>query len=58
MHETIQVDIRYREKWKIIHIGGYCTQEERSQLVSLCKEFKYVFAWTYEKVKIFSPQII
>jgi hypothetical protein len=35
-----------------------CSQQEKTAFIKLFKEFKYVFAWTYDDLKTFDPNII
>jgi hypothetical protein len=41
-----------------INLGVGCSQEEKATFIKLFKEFKYVFAWTYDDLKTFDPNII
>ena len=43
---------------KNINLGKNCTQAERSTFMKLFREFKDVFAWTYEYLKTYDMKII
>lgn len=41
-----------------INLGKGCFEQEKSAFIKLFKEFKDVFAWTYDDLKTFDPNII
>jgi hypothetical protein len=41
-----------------INLGVKCTPSERVSFISLLKEYKYVFAWSYEDLKTFETRIM
>jgi Mg2+ and Co2+ transporter CorA len=43
---------------KIIKIRKGCFQEERRQIETLIREYKDVFAWTYDDLKAYKGDII
>ena len=43
---------------KNINLGKNCTHAERTTFMKLFKEFKDVFAWTYEDLKTYHTKII
>ena len=55
-HNTINLGTE--ENPQFINIGLTCSSKEERDLVKLCKEYKDVFAWTYDDLKTFDPSII
>ena len=43
---------------KNINLGKNCTLDERATYMQLFREFKDVFAWTYEDLKTYDMKII
>ena len=41
-----------------MNLGIDCTHTEKSAFIKLFKEFKDVFAWTYDDLKNFNPQVM
>ena len=41
-----------------MNLGIVCTPTEKSSFIKLFKEFKDVFAWTYNDLKTFNPQFM
>jgi hypothetical protein len=41
-----------------INLGVGCSEQEKVAFIKLFKEFKDVFAWTYDNLKTFDPNII
>jgi hypothetical protein len=41
-----------------INLGLGCSEKEKMTFIKLFKEFKDVFAWTYDDLKTFDPNII
>ena len=41
-----------------INLGTNCTHAERETFMKLFREFKDVFAWTYEDIKTYDTKII
>ena len=41
-----------------IHIGANCSPEEIAIYMALFKEFRYVFAWSYEEMPGIDPSIV
>jgi hypothetical protein len=39
-------------------MGKGCYEQEKLAFIKLFKEFKYVFAWTYDDLNTFNPNII
>jgi hypothetical protein len=46
------------ENPQFINLGLGCSKQEKAAFIKLFKEFKDVFAWTYEDLKTFDPNII
>ena len=43
---------------KYVSLGKCCSPGERSKFISLFKQYKDVFAWTYEDLKTYDTNII
>ena len=43
---------------KFVNLGKCCSPTERDKFVRLFKQYKYVFAWTYEDLKTYDTSII
>ena len=43
---------------KYVNFGKCCSPGERSKFISLFKQYKDVFAWTYEELKTYDTKII
>jgi hypothetical protein len=56
MYETINLGTR--DNPQNINLGKGCSEHERFTFIKLFKEFKDVFAWTYDDLKTFDPNII
>jgi hypothetical protein len=41
-----------------IKLGAGCSKKEKDAFIKLFREFKDVFAWTYDDLKTFDPNII
>ena len=48
--ETKSVNLGTNDKPKMVKIGNTLTSSEKDALVTLLKEFKEVFAWSYEDI--------
>jgi hypothetical protein len=53
-----KVNLGTNEKPQFINLGLGCSKQEKDSFIKLFKEFKDVFAWTYEDLKTFDPNII
>jgi hypothetical protein len=53
-----KVNLGTGENPQCINLGLGCSKQEKAAFVKLFKEFKDVFAWTYEDLKMFDPNII
>jgi hypothetical protein len=53
-----KVNLGTSENPQCINLGLGCSKQEKVSFVKLFKEFKDVFAWTYEDLKTFDPNII
>ena len=53
-----KVNLGTSENPQCINLGLGCSKQEKYAFVKLFKEFKDVFAWTYEDLKTFDPNII
>jgi len=49
--EIIEFNIGSEESPKMIKFGKGTTTDEREKLISLVREFKDVFSWSYEDMK-------
>ena len=43
---------------KYVNLGKCCSPGERIKFIILFRQYKYVFAWTYEYLKTFDTKII
>jgi hypothetical protein len=55
-HEN--VNLGTKDNPQCINLGLGCSEQENMSFVKLFKEFKDVFAWTYDDLKTFDPNII
>jgi ribonuclease HI len=53
-----KVNLGTSENPQCINLGLGCSKQEKVAFAKLFKEFKDVFAWTYEDLKTFDPNII
>jgi ribonuclease HI len=53
-----KVNLGTNENPQFINLGLGCSKQEKDAFIKLFKEFKDVFAWTYEDLKTFDPNII
>jgi ribonuclease HI/transposase InsO family protein len=53
-----KVNLGTNENPQCINLGLGCSKQEKTAFVRLFKEFKDVFAWTYDDLKTFDPNII
>jgi hypothetical protein len=53
-----KVNLGTSENPQCINLGLGCSKHEKASFIKLFKEFKDVFAWTYEDLKTFDPNII
>jgi hypothetical protein len=56
--DIVSVNIGTSDDPKILKIGAQCSQEEKERFMDLFHEFKDVFAWSYEDLRGFDPNII
>jgi hypothetical protein len=53
-----EVNIGNEDTTRIIKIGKACTLEEQRKIVTLVREYRDVFAWSYDELKAYDPKII
>jgi ribonuclease HI len=53
-----KVNLGTSENPQCINLGLGCSKQEKDAFVKLFKEFKDAFAWTYDDLKTFDPNII
>jgi hypothetical protein len=53
-----KVNLGTKNNSQCINLGTGCSEQEKSTFIKLFKEFKDVFAWTYDDLKMFEPNII
>ena len=58
MDEITTVNIGTEEDPRPVQIGSTLSLEERERLVALLKDFKDVFAWSYEDMPGIDPEIV
>ena len=56
--EVIEINIGTPVSPKMIKIGNNSSPKERKAIENLIREYKDVFAWTYDDLKTFDPAII
>ena len=57
IEETEKVDISDTDIPREVQIGLTLSSEEKTELVTVLKEFKDVFAWSYEDMPGIDPEI-
>jgi hypothetical protein len=53
-----KVNLGTNDNPQCINLGVGCSEQEKAAFIKLFKEFKYVFAWMYDDLKTFDPNII
>jgi ribonuclease HI len=53
-----KVNLGTNDNPQCINLGVGCSEQEKAAFIKLFKEFKDVFAWTYDDLKTFDPNII
>jgi hypothetical protein len=53
-----KVNLGTNDNPQCINLGLGCSQQEKAAFIKLFKEFKDVFAWMYDDLKTFDPNII
>jgi hypothetical protein len=56
--EVIEFNIGTEESPKMVKFGKGTMPDEREKLISLIREFKDVFAWSYEDLKAYREDVI
>jgi hypothetical protein len=56
--DIVSVNIGTSDDPKILKIGAQCSQEEKGKFMDLFCEFKDIFAWSYEDLHGFDPNVI
>jgi hypothetical protein len=56
--EVIEFNIGTKESPKMVKFGKGTTPDEREKLISLIREFKDVFSWSYEYLKAYREDVI
>ena len=56
LYEAVNLGIE--QEPKNINLGKNCTHVERTRFMNLFREFKDVFAWTYEDLKTYDTKVI
>ena len=52
------INLGTKENPQNVNLGSDCTKEERIAFIRLLKEYKDIFAWTYDDLKTFDPNIM
>ena len=52
------INLGIEAKPKYVNLGKCCSPGERSKFISLFKQYKDVFAWTYKELKTYDTNII
>ena len=55
-YETINLGTELNPQ--TVNLGIDCTSTKKTAFIKLFKEFKDVFAWTYDNLKTFNPQVM
>ena len=58
MDEITTVNVGTEKDPRLVQIGSTLSSEEREHLVALLKDFKDVFAWSYEDMPGIDPEIV
>ena len=58
MDEITSVNVGTEKDPRQVQIGSMLSSEERERLVALLKDFKDVFAWSYEDMPGCNPKIV
>jgi hypothetical protein len=53
-----KVNLGTKDNPQCINLGTGCFDQKKSAFIKLFKEFKDIFAWTYDDLKTFEPNII
>jgi ribonuclease HI len=53
-----KVNLGTKDNPQCINLGVGCSEQEKMTFIKIFKEFKDVFAWTYDDLKTFDPNII
>jgi hypothetical protein len=53
-----EVNIGSEDASRIIKVGKICTLEEKRKIVALVREYRDIFAWSYDELKAYDPKII
>ena len=56
--EIIPINVGTEKDPCLVQIGSTLSSEERERLVALLKDFKDVFAWSYEDMPGIDPEIV
>ena len=56
--EITTVNIGTEKDPRLVQIGSTLSSEERERLVAFLKDFKDVFAWSYEDMPGIAPEIV
>ena len=52
------INLGTKVKPRYVNLGKCCSPGERNKFISLFKQYKYVFSWTYEELKTYDMNII
>ena len=55
--DYIEINIRMKTKPKNIKIGKGTSEKERNNLINLVKEYRDVFAFTYDELKAYREDV-
>ena len=58
VQETIPINLGTEKDPKLVYIGSQCSPFEIARFTELLKEFKDVFSWSYENLKVFDMKEI
>ncbi|KAF5932808.1 hypothetical protein HYC85_028979 [Camellia sinensis] len=56
--EIIPINVGTEKDPHLVQIGSTLSSEERERLVALLKDFKDIFAWSYEDIPRIDPEIV
>ena len=56
--EITTINVRTEKDMRLVQIGSTLSSEERECLVTLLKDFKDVFTWSYEDMPGIDPEIV
>ena len=57
-YEIVLINVGTKEDPRLVQIGATLSSEKHERLIALLKNFKDVFAWSYEDMPGIDPEIV